>query len=125
MSTGTGGSGGGSEFVESGSWGEVRHARRMNGRMEAKEWLDSATLQERAKFAHLFRSICNGGRPREELFRHLDGPIWEFKKDANRILCFQVSNCWRLTHHYQKKSKKCPRSQMDRAKTIRNEFLGS
>jgi hypothetical protein len=94
--------------------------------MEAKEWLEKkATISERAKFDHLFRWMAEFGQIRNtELFRSLEDGIYEFKKDSNRVFCFQQGRCWRLTHHYRKGGQKCPRKQIDRAIQIRDEFLG-
>jgi Gp49-like protein DUF891 len=113
------------DFVEKGDWGEVRHAQRLNGRMEAKEWLDNvATASEAAKFTPLFQKIANTGRIiNTEHFRKLRDDIWEFKRDGNRILCFQHGRCWRLTHHYPKSKNKCPPAEIEKAIVIQSEFL--
>jgi hypothetical protein len=116
------------DLVKAGDWGEVRYARRQNGRMEAKEWLlESATESEAIKFDHLFRKMAHVGKiVNEEHFRLLEDGIWEFKRDGNRILCFQHKRCWLLTHHYPKGGKaKCPRSEIEKARTIRTEFFSA
>src|SRR3954469_11908848 len=108
------------DLVVGGDWGQIRHAKRTNGRMEAKEWLVSATESQRSKFDHLFRKMAATGRiSNDEHFKKLDGEIWEFKRDGDRILCFQQGRCWRLTHHYPKGGRKCPRSQIEYADNIR------
>lgn len=82
------------ELVESGDWGCVRHARRTNGDMEAKVWLESASLGQRAKFSALFARMASTGQIRNiEKFRKLSRHIYEFKSDADRILTFQHGNC--------------------------------
>jgi Phage derived protein Gp49-like (DUF891) len=115
------------DFVEGGDWGQVRHAKRANGRMESKEWLDAQDEGVQSKFDHLFRRIAAIGKIfNETQFRPLESGIWEFKRDGNRLLCFQHGNCWRLTHHYSKGgSKKCPKREIQRAITIRSECLQS
>ncbi|MBX9792528.1 MAG: type II toxin-antitoxin system RelE/ParE family toxin [Pirellulales bacterium] len=113
------------DLVAQGVWGEVRHAIRASGEMEAKDWLDDANNAAFvAKFDHLFRKVRAGQRiTNEQHFRHLSKHIWEFKRDANRLLCFQDGRCWRLTHHFPKKSRKCPPKQIERANRIRDEHL--
>ncbi len=78
------------DLVAQGVWGEVRHAIRTSGEMEAKDWLeDENNAAAVAKFDHLFRKVCAGQRiTNEQHFRHLSKQIWEFKRDANRLLCF-------------------------------------
>ncbi len=113
------------DLVAQGIWGEVRHAIRTSGEMEAKDWLDDANNAAAvAKFDHLFRKVCAGQRiTNEQHFRHLNKQIWEFKRDAHRLFCFQEGRCWRLTHYYAKKSQKCPPKQIRRATDIRDEHL--
>jgi hypothetical protein len=113
------------DLVERGTWGAVRHAIRSDGTMEAKDWLDKvATTSERAKFDHLFRKIAATGQIRNlEHFRNLGNGIFEFKRDGNRILCFQQGRCWRLTHRYPKGGQKCPPSEIAHAMNIRAEFI--
>jgi hypothetical protein len=59
----------------------------------------------------------------EQKFRHLEGKIWEFKSDQNRVLCFQDGNCWILTNGFQKKQDKTRRKEIKRANDIRAEHL--
>lgn len=115
----------GDDFVQAGAWGEIRHAKRANGSMEAKDWLQSATDGELSKFDHLFRRMAAFGKiHNDEHFRKLRDGIFEFKRDGNRILCFQHGLCWRLTHYYGKGGKrKCPPDQIEHAIQIRSEFL--
>jgi hypothetical protein len=110
------------DFVENGSFGEIRHAIRTNGAMEAKAFLDVPDNARR--FSPLFVRLCDGHQiHNEQQFRHLGNGIWELKRGQDRILRFQDGRCWRLTHHYPKKSQKCPPSQIDRASTIRDEHF--
>ena len=115
------------DYVQSGAWGKVRHTRRANGHMESKEWLDAQNDGVKSKFDHLFRRIAATGKIfNETQFRPLADGIWEFKRDGDRLLCFQHGTCWRLTHHYPKGgSKKCPKRQIERAVKIRSEYLQS
>lgn len=113
------------DFIEKGDWGEVRYARRANGVMEAKQWLSQADLGVQAKFDQLFRRIASAGKiSNKEHFRNLDDGIWEFKRDGDRILCFQDKRKWLLTHHYPKGGRaKCPPSEIQHAKDIRTEYF--
>jgi hypothetical protein len=111
-------------LVRSGLRTHIKYAERANGAMEAKEWLEQQDDSIKAGFDVLFKRMADFGKiHNKEQFRHLDGEIWEFKKKANRILTFSVSNTWYLTHHYPKGGQKCPPKQIKRANTIRIEFL--
>jgi hypothetical protein len=102
----------------------VEYAQRSNGAMEAKEWLERQKVGIQAKFDHLFRVLADTGRiSNEEHFKHLEGEIWEFKRDSDRILAFRERNSWYLTHHFRKGRRRCPPREITRAETIREEFL--
>jgi hypothetical protein len=115
------------DLVKSGDWGQVRYARRRNGAREAKEWLENAETAVQAKFDHLFRVMAAKGKIfNKEHFRLLEDGIWEFKRDGDRILCFQSGRSWFLTHHYSKGGRaKCPPGEIKRAIEIRAEHLES
>lgn len=111
------------DLIKAGVRFEVRHAIRTNGAMEAKAWFDDPANEAAVvKFDHLFRKVCAGERIfNQQQFRKLRDGIFEFKRDANRLLCFQEGRCWRITHHYPKGSNKCPEKQIERAIRIREE----
>lgn len=113
------------DLVAHGEWGDVRHAQRLNGCMEASEWLREQTNKVKASLDHLFRKMAAFGRiQNKQHFRDLRDGIYEFKRGPHRILCFQVQRCWRLTHYYNKGGQsKCPPRQIDHAIAIRTEFL--
>jgi hypothetical protein len=112
------------DSVADGAWGSVKYARRANGYMEAKQWLNAAGEGIQSKFDHLFRRMVAFGKiVNEEHFRHLGNGIWEFKRGGDRLLCFQDERCWLLTHHYAKARRKCPPSQIAHAETIRTEYF--
>ncbi len=113
------------DLVEKGAWGEVRYAARTSGKREAKAWLESDEANDFG-FPALFQRMAAFGKIHNpEIFRPLDKRrgIWEFKKPGHRILAFQDGKAWYLTHHYPKKSKKCPQREIDRAVAIKDEHL--
>src|SRR3990172_10429474 len=101
-------------ILHSGPFGTVEYAVRANGKMEAREWFEEQPLQRQAKFDHLFRSTVSHGKIRNPTqFRHLRGPVYEFKRDSDRLFCYLIEAAqsrWLLTHHLQKGgSPKCHR----------------
>ena len=111
-------------LVVKGAWGTVEYAVRSSGKMLAKDWIDGEPEQVQSKFAHLFRKIAETGKiSNTKQFRTLQNDIWEFKRDSNRILCFQMGNRWFLTHRYQKQRRKCPPREIEIAIAIKGEHV--
>lgn len=111
-------------MVETGVWGSIQYAQRADGKMEAMDWLDAQDTKIKTGFGVLFQRMASTGKiHNKELFRHLEGDIYEFKKRKDRILTFRLGNAWYLTHHYPKGGQKCPPKQIARANAIREEFL--
>ncbi len=104
------------------TWGEVRYAVRSSGKMPAKKYLESLVKEDRFRLEALFERMATFGKVKnKEKFRKLEDEIWEFKSGQHRLLCFQVSNRWILTHGFLKKSGKTPRKEIERAIVIMRE----
>src|SRR5579859_4629823 len=89
-----------SDLVHTGTWGDVRHAPRLNGVMESKVWLEAQPDNVVSSLDQLFRKISATGKiSNEQQFRHLSDGIWEFKRGAQRLLCFQHGKFWSLTDY--------------------------
>ena len=111
-------------IIQRGFWGTVEYARRGDGAMEARDWLESQDATIQSRFDHLFRKIASVGKiANTEQFRKLQGQIWEFKRGGDRIPCFRIANSWCLTHHFKKSGQKCPKKEIERAELIRSEHL--
>jgi len=106
------------------AWGEIRYAVLSSGKMPSKDYLESLDWRERIKMeSRLENMATNGTIKNNQKFRKLEDEIWEFKSDQHRMPCFQVSNCWILTHGFVKKSDKTKRKEIDRAKKIMKEHM--
>lgn len=58
-----------------------------------------------------------GTRMGEPITKHLDGEIWELRPLANRILyAFYKNNTFILLHHFEKKTNKTPKREIEKAK---------
>ncbi len=58
-----------------------------------------------------------GTRMGEPITKHLDGEIWELRPLANRILyAFYKTNTFILLHHFEKKTNKTPKREIEKAK---------
>lgn len=58
-----------------------------------------------------------GTRMGEPITKHLDGEIWELRPLVNRILyAFYKNNTFILLHHFEKKTNKTPKREIEKAK---------
>ena len=109
-------------ILERGARLSVEFAVRANGRMEAKEWLDSQPPPVLARFNVLFRRLVTEGRiTNKTQFRYLDEQVWEFKRGGDRLVCCQLGSRYLLTHHFAKSGRKSVAEEIERAKQIASE----
>jgi hypothetical protein len=111
--------------IESGPGGTVEYAIRLDGRMEARTWLESQSQTVQSSFVHLFRVHASGHKiTNKEQFRQLTNTIFEYKRGGNRLFSFQNGSSWFVTHHYKKNGpNQCPKRVIQHAETIRIECL--
>lgn len=94
----------------------------LNGKKPAKEFIESRTQEEQIKLSLILQELLTGGYvSNKQRFRKLEGPIWEFKSDKNRVLCFLDGRCWILTNGFRKESRKTKRKYIDLARRIMEE----
>ncbi len=97
-----------------------------NGTAPAEEWLEQLSLPTQQKFAALFVRMGDTGKIwNESKFKHLTGTdqIFEFKVEADRILCFFfVGRRQILTHGFKKAGDKAPKREIDRAEAYKEDF---
>ena len=64
----------------------------------------------------------------EQYLRKLTNDIWEcriqFGGNSFRVLCFLDGSVLVLTHGFQKKTRKIPRKEIEKAESYRNDYLG-
>ncbi len=107
-----------------GRWGTIKYAIRRNGKMPAKEFIESLDKADGRKINVLFKRMAETGRIfNKEKFSKLEGYIFEFKSYQVRALCFQKSNNWILTHGFIKKKGRTPRKEIKKAEDIMDEHL--
>jgi hypothetical protein len=113
-----------SRITEQGNWGTVEYVVRRNDCALAADFVAGLDLSDGAKLASLFRLMANTGSIRNyQKFKKVSGAIFEFKSFQLRIGCFQVGRRWLLTHGFTKKQDRWPKSELDRANEIRDEYL--
>jgi phage-related protein len=99
-----------------------------NGTAPAEEWLDQLPLGTQQKFAALFVRMGDTGKIwNERKFKHLTetDQIFEFKVEADRVLCFFfVGRRLILTHGFRKSGDKTPKREIERAETYKEDFEG-
>jgi hypothetical protein len=111
-------------IVARGAWGSVEYATRDNGTRPAEEFIQSRDPSDQAKLAALFRRLADFGRiDNRQKFKKVEGDIFEFKSFQIRIGCFQSGRTWFLTHGFVKKQDRWPKSELERAQTIRKEHM--
>lgn len=97
-----------------------------NKRCPAGEFLEGLNRKDLAEVEALLMRLADRGQIRNtEQFRKEAGEIWALKAGQVRIACFRVREYLVLTHGFMKKQQKWPDEQLERAKRIRSESLGS
>ena len=85
-------------------------------------------LVSQQKFAALFARMGDTGKIwNERKFKHLTetDQIFEFKVEADRILCFFfIGRRLILTHGFRKAGEKTPKREIDRAEACKKYFEG-
>ncbi|OGW51612.1 MAG: hypothetical protein A2V62_12735 [Nitrospirae bacterium RBG_19FT_COMBO_58_9] len=94
----------------------------------AETWLEQLPLASQQKFAALFVRMGDTGKIWNECkFKHLTetDQIFEFKVEADRILCFFfIGRRLILTHGFRKAGDKTPKREIDRAESCKKDFEG-
>lgn len=97
-----------------------------NGTIPTEDWLEQLSITAQQKFAALFVRMGDTGKIwNERKFKHLTGTdqFFEFKVEADRILCFFfVGRRLILTHGFRKAGDKTPKREIDRAEAYKNDF---
>jgi phage-related protein len=111
-------------IIYNGSLFAVEGAISANGECESKDFLDALGETERAKILKIIKRLANFGVVQNrEQFKKVEGEIWEFKEFQRRILMYYLPNRRIvLTHGFIKKGDRIPRSEIERANTIRHEY---
>ncbi len=106
----------------------------INGKVPTIEFLDSLSIKERAKiFAYIEKlvEVKNSGiQPKENLSKHLEDGIFElrvnFENRISRSFYFYESDKRIIfTHGFVKKEQKTPKSEIEKAKSIRKLWRGA
>ncbi|NOT96628.1 MAG: hypothetical protein HOP00_10015 [Nitrospira sp.] len=99
------------------------------GAAPAEVWLEQLPLGGQQKFAALFARMGDTGKIwNERKFKHLTetDQIFEFKVEADRILCFFfIGRRLILTHGFRKAVEKTPKREIERAEACKQDFEGS
>lgn len=107
----------------------VNYYTKDDGTKPVEDFLDGLPVKMRAKMTRaIYMAKMNGTELREPYSKHLEDGIFELRaqigSDISRVLYFfYVGHRIILTHGFIKKTQKTPRSEIDRAKTYRTEFL--
>ncbi len=113
---------------------EVKFYRDKNEKSEIVEYLDelkkkgetskSERINRNKILAYIGALAQYGTRIGQPIVKHIDGSIWELRPLSNRILFFYwKDNIFVLLHHFIKKTKKTPSSEIETARTKLKDFL--
>jgi len=96
----------------------------VKGKCLAQEFIEDLEEPDEKKLVALLRRTADNGLPRnKEKFKHLKDKICEFKSYQVRILCFLDENkLIILTHGFIKKQDKTPRSEIERAQKLMEDY---
>lgn len=91
----------------------------------ARECLESLDPAERARILRLYQKLADSGRIHNvEHFKKLEGTeFWQFKGHQARFLgVFEPGGRFVVLTGFVKKSRRTPRSEIDRARHVLNEY---
>lgn len=100
-----------------------------NGNIPVEEFLKMLDVKMRAKLLGIIKILQEkGNRLREPYSKHLDDGIFELRgkvgSDISRVLYFFYYNKKRiLTNGFIKKTQKTPKTEIDKAKKYRSDYL--
>ena len=93
-------------IVVKGEWGTVEYAIKLNGKMPAKDFIESLRRDETSKLLNPLGKMAEKGNIwNPQQFRIIKGmreKIYEFKSGQVRLLCFRKGNSWILTNGFRK-----------------------
>ncbi len=115
-------------MMEQPAWSIVFYTE-PSGSDPVAEFLRSLDLRTQARFEwSMEQLLVRNVQAREPLVKHLDGPIWELRRESNtnifRLLyAFLPGRRILILHGFQKKTQKTPRREIDLAQTRLTRFL--
>ncbi len=91
---------------------------------EAWGWWNKLDVRVKRRFAVLMDRLVSQGFIRDETsFKQLDGPIWEFKRDSFRLLCYRHDGGYILTNGLKKGGRKDISADIEKANRIGERHL--
>jgi len=116
------------ELYYSGQAADVHVYTNSRGDALAADFIESLPKGDQIKIIRLIQLFADNGDIRNpQKFRLEENPIYALKSFQVRILCFFLPKQQRktlvLTHGFVKKSYKLPKSELDKARQIRQEVL--
>jgi hypothetical protein len=111
-----------------GSGAVIQVYENQRGEALAANFIDGLSDDQRLKFVRLLREFGERGEIRNtQRFRLEQKPIYAFKSNQNRILCFYLPDASNrtiiLTHGFVKKGGKLPKRELARALQIYDEIV--
>ena len=96
-----------------------------DGSCPAEDFLGSLQERDYKRLLSLLERTAQSGLPRNsQKFKKLEGAIFEFKSYQDRLLCFFLpGQVVVATHGVKKKRERASRTEIDRAKRLRGDFL--
>ncbi len=95
------------------------------GRILAAEYIEGLPLPDRTRVEAFLDRVSRTGPPANiEKSRKIDRDLWELKSVQARLPYFMHGRCRLvITHGFTKKQPKLPRTELERARALRAEYL--
>lgn len=105
----------------------------INGKVPMIEFLDSLSIKERAKIFACIEKLVelknSGIQPKENLSKHIESGIFELRvsfenRVSRRFYFYESDKQIIFTHGFVKKEQKIPKSEIEKARSIRKLWRG-
>ena len=102
----------------------VECAVQMNGTSPSLDFLNSLSVEKKVKILRIIKRFADiGAITNEQLFKKVEGGLWEFKNYQTRFMMYHCgSGAIALTHGFTKKSQKTDKKEIKRANKIIQEY---
>ena len=105
----------------------IQFYRTSSGKCPVEEFFDSLSSKAAQKVTWVLQLFEELETIPEKYLKKLTNDIWEcriqFGGNIYRVLCFFDSSVVLLTHGFQKKTRKTPRNEIEKAKSYRSDYL--
>lgn len=102
----------------------VECAIQENGTSPSLDFLNSLNARKKAKIFRIIKRFADfGSITNKDLFKKVEGELWEFKNYQTRLIMYHCGcGAIALTHGFTKKGQKIKKKHITRANRIKQEY---